>query len=70
MTYFTDIEQIIQKCIWNNKQPHVAPAISRKKDKVGGNKIPGINQTIFQGTVIKTVWGEIKGRKNGTTLTA
>ena len=60
MTYFTDMEQTLQEFIWNHKQPRIAAAILRKKNKAGGIKIPDINSIIRPlslkqpGTGIKT----------------
>ena len=42
MTYFTDIEQIFQKFIGNEKQLQIASSVLRKKNKVGGSTISDI----------------------------
>ena len=41
MAYFTDLEQILQKFIWNPKRPHMGSEILRK-NKVGWTTISDI----------------------------
>ena len=44
IVHFITLEQIVQKCIWNQKRPWIVSAILRKKNKVGSIIITDIKQ--------------------------
>ena len=53
LAFFSKLEQIILKSVWNNKRPQITNEMLKKKTKVAGITIPDFS-LYYKSVIIKT----------------